>query len=159
MADLNDTVQCDLSRIPKAIPSKENSMKRLYFARYKDGNWYRTKIIDWCPNLQYCQIYFVDYGNTKVINIQKDVLYSLDEISDVVSHYPEQAVKVRMKIDKIPQNFVEKLHNILPSHEPVTMKCLNIDKDGNYVVELFKRSEPNNILFAVSQSIILENEL
>lgn len=146
--------------IPKAIVTKTNSDKRLYFAKYTDDQWYRAKIIDWAPNDQHCLIYFVDYGNTMIIDTLKDVLYALDEISDVVSHYPEQAIKVRMKIDKIPENFVDKLKDLMPSDEPVTLKCLDHNKrNDDYVVEFFKRWEQNNILFSVSQCITLENEL
>lgn len=80
-----------------ASVTKENSEGKVYFAKYKvDRHWYRIQLIDWSPNGDLAQIYFVDYGNTDVINVKEDVLYPLDKLSDILSQYPFQAVKVRL---------------------------------------------------------------
>lgn len=159
LAEINETLQSKSSAIPQTVPTKANSGNRLYLAKFEDEQWYRVRIIDWAPNLQHCQLYFVDYGNTTIVNVQKELIYCLDDISDVISQYPEQAIKVRMKIEQIPVDFVRKLQEILPTQEEVTLKCIHMDAQKNCVVELYKRSDPSNILFAVSQCIVLENEL
>ncbi|KAJ8975770.1 hypothetical protein NQ317_004820 [Molorchus minor] len=69
-----------------------------------DDHWYRVTIIDWSPNEDLAQIYFVDYGNTDVINIKEDILYPLDKLSEILSQYPHQAVRVRMAgINNVPR--------------------------------------------------------
>lgn len=74
---------------------KAESIGKLYFAKYAaDGHWYRIQIIDWSPCQTLVQIYFVDFGNADVIQINNDVMYPLDKISDVLNLYPHQAVKV-----------------------------------------------------------------
>lgn len=74
---------------------KQHSPGKLYFAKYEsDGHWYRVQIIDWSPCETLAQIYFVDYGNTDIIKVNKDIVYPLSKLSDVLNLYPFQAVKV-----------------------------------------------------------------
>lgn len=83
---------------------KEESLGKLYFAKYEsDDHWYRIQIIDWSPCETLAQIYFVDYGNTDVIAVNKEIIYPLESLSDVLNLYPPQAVKVsfRAKFYKI----------------------------------------------------------
>lgn len=75
--------------------NKQSSQNKIYFGKYNfDGHWYRIKIIDWSPKEDMAQIYYMDYGNTEVINIKDAALYPLDKLSDILSLYPPQAVKV-----------------------------------------------------------------
>lgn len=77
---------------------KQESHGKLYFAKYEcDGHWYRVQIIDWSPCETLAQIYFVDYGNTDVIKVNKDIVYPLSKLSDVLNLYPFQAVKVSFR--------------------------------------------------------------
>lgn len=82
------------------VPIKrDESVGKLYFARYEaDGHWYRIQIIDWSPCENLAQIYFLDYGNTDIIKVNKDIVYPLDKLSDVLNLYPSQALKVSIII-------------------------------------------------------------
>ncbi|CAH0548702.1 unnamed protein product [Brassicogethes aeneus] len=139
--------------------TKTNSENKLYFAQYKvDGHWYRVQIIDWAPQGNFAQIYFVDYGNTDVINVNSEVLYPLDKLSDVLSQYPFQAVKVKMALDAIPTDFIDMATKLMPADVPVLLKIIKYDEESCPLVEFFKRS-PEDILYCVNNSIGMEAEL
>lgn len=75
--------------------NKANCTGKLYFAKNKaNDHWCRIQIIDWSPCENLAQIYFVDHGNTDVIQVNKDVVYPLETLSDVLNLYPFQATKV-----------------------------------------------------------------
>ncbi|KAJ8954659.1 hypothetical protein NQ314_007059 [Rhamnusium bicolor] len=138
--------------------TKQNSEGKIYFAKYKvDGHWYRIQIIDWSPNEDLAQIYFVDYGNTDVINVTEDILYPLDKLSDVLSQYPFQAVKVRMTLDKIPDNFVALAGKAMPDGQSVLLKVVDYDDENVPWVEFFRSSEGG--LFCINKSIAMEAEM
>lgn len=138
----------------------ENSENRLYLTKYKaDNRWYRVKIIDWAPNLKYAQVYFVDYGNTEIINLQQELLYPIDELSDVASQYPYQAVRVRIDLKEIPRDFSERLRALVPLDQPVLLKIAKYDDENVPLVGFFKRSESENILFSINDSIVMDTEL
>lgn len=54
-------------------------------------------MIDWSPDGDYAQIYFVDEGHTDVIKVAEETLYPLDALNDVFNNYPHQAVRVSSK--------------------------------------------------------------
>lgn len=145
--------------IKDSVVTPENSKERLYLAKYKeDGHWYRVKIIDWQPKFfKYAQIYYVDYGNTEVITINEETLYPLDEVSDIITQYPPQAVKVKMVIDIVPSNFKEKFKNLVSFDEAVFLSVVEVDKDNIPRVKFFKRSEPNNALFSINEAICMDS--
>ncbi|KAF2897167.1 hypothetical protein ILUMI_09011 [Ignelater luminosus] len=144
--------------LQKVSITPENSKDKLYFAHYdKDGHWYRAKIIDWSPDKKHVQILYVDYGNTSVIKLSDKVLYPLDELSDVISKFPNQAIRVRMALDHIPSNFVEKITSLMPSDQPVLVKLIK-DNSDERLVEFFKRSETDNVLFSVNSALSVETE-
>lgn len=160
LCDLEASILENPPDLAGSLITSENSTDRLYMAQYsKDNHWYRMKIIDWSPNREHAQIYFVDYGNTDIIQMKKEKLYPLDEISDVISQYPEQAVRVRMLVENIPKDFVEKVGNLTPDHEPVVLKHVDTAGNGDFVGEFFKRSESDGLLISVNKAISLEREL
>ncbi|XP_018566265.1 tudor domain-containing protein 7 isoform X2 [Anoplophora glabripennis] len=138
--------------------TRENSKGKVYFAKHKaDGHWYRAQLIDWSPKGELAQIYFVDYGNADVINVEKEVLYPLDKLSDVLNQYPFQAVRVKMAIDKIPDNFIELAVKAMPEDQPLLLKI--VDYDNNLpLAEFFKRNADGG-LFCINKSITMEVEL
>lgn len=83
------TLEKVISEAPPALKSHvtpTNSENRLYFAKYKEDNqWYRVKIIDWAPNGKYAQLYYVDYGNTDIINVENEVRNTLNPTSAELS--------------------------------------------------------------------------
>ncbi|KAJ8916640.1 hypothetical protein NQ315_000285 [Exocentrus adspersus] len=139
--------------------TKENSKDKVYFAKYKvDSHWYRIQLIDWSPKGDLAQIYFVDYGNTDVINVTEDVLYPLDKLSDVLNQYPFQAVKVKMALENVPEDFVSLAAKAMPEDQPVLMKVINYDNEDVPWVEFFKRSADGG-LFCINKSIAMESEI
>lgn len=61
-----------------------------------DKNWKRVKILDWAPERKYCQIQYVDYGNTDIVCMDSQIIYPLEELSDVLSNFPAQALQVKI---------------------------------------------------------------
>lgn len=84
------------------LVTRENSVGKLYFQKFKsDGHWYRVTIIDWAPNRNLAQIYYVDYGHTDVIDLGEELLYLLEDLDQTLALYPYQAVRVSFIFTKI----------------------------------------------------------
>ncbi|KAG5886984.1 hypothetical protein JTB14_024203 [Gonioctena quinquepunctata] len=138
--------------------TKANSEGKFYFGKYKlDGHWYRIQLIDWAPNGELAQIYFIDYGHTDVINVQEEILYPLDTLSDILSQYPPQAVKVKMAIDEIPPDFTSLAKKAMPENQPVLLKVINEEKTERFA-EFFKRNSDGG-LFCINKSVTMEAEI
>lgn len=136
----------------------ENSKNRLYFLRKKDSDdWYRVKFLDWDPTRQFAQIQYVDYGNCDIITIKEEFLFPIDDVSEIASRYPYQALRVRMGLEKVPPNFQEKFKQLIPQHTPVLLKNIGKTEGDVTVVDFFKRSEADNVLFSVTSAIEMEN--
>lgn len=133
-----------------------NETKNRLFFKKKDDEWYRVAFLDWAPNKQFAQIQYVDYGNWEVIPLKDEQIFPIDEISDVASSYPPQALKVRMALDKIPTNFKEKFEQLIPHDSPVLLKNLGKTDGPIPIVDFFKRSEADNILFSVTSALEIE---
>lgn len=135
----------------------ENSKNRLYFLRKKDNdNWYRIRFLDWAPTQQFAQIQYVDYGNCDIITMKEEILFPIDDISEIASRYPYQALRVRMALEKVPSNFQEKFQQLIPQHTRVLLKNFGKTEGDVTVVDFFKRSEADNVLFSVTSAIEME---
>lgn len=155
--DLEKTINENSSLARSNNITYENSKNRLYFAKYKaDDHWYRVKLIDWDPSRTYAQIYFVDYGNADIVKVRDEVMYALDELSDVITKYPHQALKVRMDVPIVPRDFVDKVKELMPDGHPVLVKIVRYNEEGIPIVEFFKRSDPENMLFSVNLAVTEE---
>ncbi|KAF7287644.1 hypothetical protein GWI33_005992 [Rhynchophorus ferrugineus] len=117
--------------------TKNNSVGMLYFIKRSNGIWYRAKLIDWSP---------------------KEKLYPLDKINEVFSNYPHQALKLRMALDKIPDDFIDLASKPLQPDNPVLLKVVGVGEDNVRLVELFKRNTDGG-LFCINKSIALESEI
>lgn len=137
--------------------TSDNSKNRLYFIKKRQNDeWYRIKFLDWAPTQQFAQIQYVDYGFCDIITIKDEVLFPIDEISDVASRYPYQALRVRMALEKMPENFEEKLIKLIPRNSAVLLKNFGRTDGDIYIVDFFKRSEADNVLFSVTSAISME---
>lgn len=153
----NENLDLVVQLTPPVTP--ENSANRLYFLKKKaDGDWYRVKFLDWAPTKQFVQIHYVDHGDCDIINVNEESLFPLDEVSEVVARYPQQALRVRMGLEKIPQNFVERFKRLVPRNTGVLLKNLGRTEGDVHVVDFFKRSEADEVLFSVTSAIEMENK-
>lgn len=139
--------------------TKANSVNKTYLAKYKtDNRWRRATIIDWSPNMDMAQIYFVDYGNTDVIVLNNDVLYPLEKLSDVLNQYPYQAVKVRIDVAHIPKDLKEVCQKEMPLDSSVLLKVTKYDNNQVPWVEFFKRNTEGG-LFCINKSIEMTEKM
>ncbi|KAF5301058.1 hypothetical protein FQA39_LY10877 [Lamprigera yunnana] len=152
-----------LSNEPNLTPVQitKSNCDDMYFIQYnKDNLWYRIKVIDWHPqNEKYAQIFFIDNGVTDVMSVKDTVFYKLDEISEVLSKFPPQGYLVHMSLKSVPNKFIEQIRNLVPTDEAVLVKCLKIDEDYAPVVEIFKRSRTDNVLFSINMTLAAQNDL
>ncbi|XP_060532697.1 tudor domain-containing protein 7A-like isoform X2 [Cylas formicarius] len=134
-----------------------NSNNKLYFARSKsDGHWYRIKLIDWSPRGDFAKIHYIDRGDADIIQVAVEKLYPLDRLSDVLCQYPPQAVRVRMVLEEVPDDFAELAGKHMPPDQAILLKVLG--EDDVPPVEFFKRSEDGG-LFCINKSIAMDMEL
>lgn len=147
----------DFSVSTKITP--ENTENRLYFLTNKQKDeWFRVKFLDWAPNRQFAQIQYVDYGHCSIITVKDEVLFPIDEISDVASRYPHQAVRVRLALDKIPDNFAEKLKRLVPPNTEVLLKNFGKTNGNVHTVDFFKRSDADNVLYSITSAISVNDQ-
>ncbi|CAG9821429.1 unnamed protein product [Phaedon cochleariae] len=139
--------------------TKQNSEGKLYFGKCKaDGSWCRIQAIDWSPKEELAQIYFVDIGSTDVINVTEEVLYPLEKLSDILSQYPAQAVKVKMAVDEIPDDFLTLSKKAMPEDQAVLMKIIGENVENIPLAEFFRRNSDGG-LFCINKSISMEAEI
>ncbi|CAH1996525.1 unnamed protein product [Acanthoscelides obtectus] len=130
-----------------------------FLAQYKtDRHWYRIQVIDWSPKEDLAQIYFLDYGNTDVINVNEEIMYPLHKLDDVLNQYPPQAVRVRMDLETIPDDFVDLATKAMPNDQPVLIRLTGKEEDNLPLAEFFRR-DPDGGLFCVNMSISMEAKL
>ncbi|KAK9746736.1 OST-HTH/LOTUS domain [Popillia japonica] len=163
LTDLETSIIERADNLPAKPITPQADPNRLYFGKYKeDDHWYRIKILEWAPNGLFAQIYFVDYGNCDIIKVADEKLYPLDELSDVIDRFPAQAVRVRMQMNRVPDDFVEKVYKLMPKDEAVLLKVIDEDVEdveGRIpIAQFFKRIPPNNVLCSINESITFESE-
>ncbi|XP_050308699.1 tudor domain-containing protein 7B isoform X2 [Anthonomus grandis grandis] len=137
--------------------TKSNSKEKLYFIKH-NGNWYRAKLIDWSPDGEFAQIYFIDEGHASVIRISSEILYPLEILNDAFNNYPYQALRTRMALEKIPENFKELANKELPRDSPILLKVVNTIEDAVPVVKMYKRNQEGG-LYCINESIEVQLEL
>uniref|UniRef100_A0A6P7FEB4 Tudor domain-containing protein 7-like isoform X2 n=1 Tax=Diabrotica virgifera virgifera TaxID=50390 RepID=A0A6P7FEB4_DIAVI len=153
---VNDPPTHTLQRITKA-----DSQSKIYLGKYHaDGHWYRVKILDWSPDENFIQIYYVDFGNTEVIKVKEAVLYPLDKLNDVINNYPHQAVRTRILLDSPLENIKSVLTTSIPMNEPIIAKVTGYTQDDDKIplVEFFSRP-PKGGLFCINKSINMANDI
>lgn len=139
-------------------PNKRNSCDTLFFTKCKrTGCYRRATIIDWSPCEKYAQIYFVDNGHTEVMKVSESTFYLLSDLSEVITQFPPQAIKVRMIADAIPSNFVEFLSEFV-TEETVVLKIIQ-ERDGCLFGEFFTRTKPGNMLYSINKALALQSEM
>lgn len=159
LTDLETSIIERADNLPAKPITPQADPNRLYFGKYKeDDHWYRIRILEWAPNGLFAQIYFVDYGNCDIIKVADEKLYPLDELSDVIDRFPAQAVRVRMQMNRVPDDFVEKVYKLMPKDEAVLLKVIDEDVEGIPIAQFFKRIPPNNVLCSINESITFESE-
>ncbi|KAK2584964.1 hypothetical protein KPH14_002552 [Odynerus spinipes] len=121
-----------------------------------DGNWYRGEITDIYSNDQ-VKIFLIDFGNTVLAS--KANLLHLEKLSDVLTKYPAQALKVHLhNIEKsmFNEKMVSRLIKLAPQSEPILVKVITHSSTGIPVVELFKRIQPDNVLASINTTLSYE---
>lgn len=145
-------------QLPREQITQETSNNELYFTQFgTEGKWSRAQIIDWSPDKKYAQLLLVDTGETRIITVNEHSLYALKGVSDVINKFPYQAIRAKMALKVIPENFVKTAKNLLSKEQSVLLKIVSNAGDIP-MVELFKRAEPDNVLFSVNTAIMAETE-
>lgn len=153
------------SPIPTPSPiTRQNSKNKIYLLQCATTKrWLRATIIDWGPSqdpsvAHIAQVYFIDWGNTQIINTRNEIMYPLSVFDEIACQYPPQAVKVRMAIDKIPNDFVARVTKLMPNKSEILIKILDFDSENVPCVEFFTRSTEVG-LFCINKSLAVEAEL
>ncbi|XP_011505698.1 PREDICTED: tudor domain-containing protein 7B [Ceratosolen solmsi marchali] len=142
----------------KAKPILQFDKTKLYLVKStEDNNWYRVKITKIENDIK-IQVFCIDEGNT--LAVKKTSLILLEDISDLLAVYPNQAVQVRLhKISPIMFNtkMVNHLRDLAPKTDIFYMKVIN-SVDNIPIVEFYKRTE-KNYLASLNDTLTLEPEI
>lgn len=122
------------------IPRDNKTESLLQVLKPEQQPWKRVKILDFNPHGPQCQIMFVDYGSTIIIDYEKHAFYSIEEVSDVLAIYPPQALQVRMALDSIPKQFAKVLREIVGIDDAVIIKVVGSSGTVSHV-EFYHRSK------------------
>ncbi|KAF7386779.1 hypothetical protein HZH66_011231 [Vespula vulgaris] len=121
-----------------------------------DGNWYRGEVMNIYPNGQ-VKVFLIDFGNTVIAS--KANLLHLEKLSDLLTKYPAQAMKVHLhNIEKSMCNekMVSRIRKLVPQGEPILMRVITHSTVGTPLVELFKRIQPDNVLASINTTLAYE---
>ncbi|OXU29931.1 hypothetical protein TSAR_011134 [Trichomalopsis sarcophagae] len=123
----------------------------------EDKKWYRAKITR-IINENEAQVMCIDVGNA--IQVKKDKLVLLEELSDLLTLYPKQAVQVQLhKISQIDfdKKMAQHLRKLAPRSDLFYFKVVGMYEQVP-IVEFYKRTE-NNYLASLNDTLALEPEI
>ncbi|XP_043287366.1 tudor domain-containing protein 7 isoform X2 [Venturia canescens] len=137
----------------------------IYLARCNEsGDWYRAKFVEMGlpgeSNSRPLKMFVVDFGRTILVDMEN--VLQLEKMSSVLARFPAQAVKIAL--DKLESNMfssemVTRLRELAPASQVLILKVVKPSVDGSVpVVELFKRSPPDNILGSINNTLVHEYE-
>lgn len=163
---LNKLIETGLSkeeRLRYAVDKIEPSS--MYLSRCNEtGNWFRTKFMEVgapaAENRRPLKMFLVDFGST-IFTDAENVL-QLEKMSDILAWFPPQAVKVRL--DKLEPNMftkdmIARLQELAPAPQLLILKVVKPSVNCSLpVVELFKKSPPDNILGSINNTLLHESE-
>ncbi|XP_014293584.1 tudor domain-containing protein 7A [Halyomorpha halys] len=119
---------------------------------------HRVKIINATSLNGQILVNFLDSGGEDSVFIED--LYNLEEISYLLSQIPPQAIATKLH-EVTSQAFtpegMSRLRELLFG-ESVVAKIRKV-QDGTPVVELFKRTVPDNLMASINQTLILDSKL
>ncbi|CAH1407601.1 unnamed protein product [Nezara viridula] len=131
---------------------------KLYLLDQQNSEKHRVKIINATSLNGQVLVNFIDSGGEESVFVED--LYNLEEISYLLSQIPAQAVAVKLH-EVTPEAFtperMSRLKELLLG-ESVVAKIRKIE-DGIPVVELFKRTVPENLMASINQTLILDSTL
>lgn len=160
---MNKLIQSGLTKedVQRSEP-KSISTDKVYLARcFEDGNWYRGVVTSVEPNNK-IKVFLIDMGKTIVID-KKSHLLVLDQLSEVLTKYPHQALKVRLH--DIPESMfnsemIAKLSMLAPSSDQLLVRVVTPGSRSNPpVVELFKRVGAENLLVSINHTLAIDPEI
>ncbi|KAK0094207.1 hypothetical protein PV326_011554 [Microctonus aethiopoides] len=132
-------------------------MNEVYLVKCPDGNWLRSKVLEYTSGRK-LKMLLIDFGGTVIVDNTQ--LLRLQPLSPVLEKYPPQAHNVQLiNIEKT--NFNEQMMNRLlelaPRNERLLCKIIKSAKVP--IVELFKRSQPDDVLISINNTLTLIPEI
>lgn len=129
-----------------------------YLTQKTDSTWVRVQVP--LSRSDDSQMRMIDVGG--LIDVDPSKLLRLNELSDSLARFPAQAVKV--ELHNIGKRFTERmeirLRELAGPSELLLSKVVQAPAFGRpAIVELFKRSQPDNLLISINNTLDLEPEL
>lgn len=165
-------MECEKFRMASAAhANNRGDIQSLYLILDKaEQQWYRATV-QWDRNanksnqMEICKC--VDYGYEK--SVEWANIYRLDVLSAALNKYPGQAIAMKLHdIHKVNMSVVGRLRGLLLPNTISANTMVQSDAstivivvEGSLMpsVNMFKRMLPNNILYRINDTIILEQEL
>ncbi|KAJ8686791.1 hypothetical protein QAD02_022585 [Eretmocerus hayati] len=107
----------------------------LCIAKYQD-EFYRALCIDPSASPTESRVYFIDYGNTEVVN-HKDIRMFTEDFASLGS-YGTVCNLSPMVPNPIPEKVVERIHDLMQEvlMEPIKVKIIKVDQDDTLLIDI-----------------------
>ncbi|XP_015110569.1 tudor domain-containing protein 7 [Diachasma alloeum] len=159
MNSLIDSALNDEEKVKKARVSGPLDPKELYLIQKSDGSWVRVQVA--FPGATNSKLRMVDFGG--LMDADRSKLLRLRELSEGIARFPAQAIQVELsnvRKTNFSESSAARLRHLAPPTQLLLCKVVQVrEYSRSAVVELFKRSEPDNLLISINNTLDLEPEL
>lgn len=142
------------------------SPNTIYLAKFTDDCWYRVVCAPGSvpDNEGRAVMFFVDYGNTDLVSLND--MISLKGDNDALTKLPYQAIRCRLQ--NVPNSndlewtraASERVDQLAPDDLPLIAKVVPGTSSRDVPqVHLFKRTEPNNEIVSINDTLNFEQNL
>ncbi|XP_063992959.1 tudor domain-containing protein 7-like isoform X2 [Diachasmimorpha longicaudata] len=130
----------------------------VYLAQTPNGNWVRVQVSPTAhPNTMRC----IDSGELVAVDLGK--VLRLKDLSKSLARFPPQAINVEMNNfgrTRFNDRVACRMREIAAPGDVLLCKVVQVPVFGrSTVVELFKRSQPENLLISINNTLDLEPEV
>lgn len=123
----------------------------------RDNRYHRIIVNDWEPSGRFLQVLFIDFGYTHIMKPSEAIFYDFQQFSEMLGEFERQALRIRLDIDEVPDNFTQVFTEII-GNSSVLAKRVPTDGNDIPIVKLFKRVLPDNLLASINETIVLNYE-
>ncbi|XP_015114269.1 tudor domain-containing protein 7 isoform X2 [Diachasma alloeum] len=155
---LLEGVMEDEGLLSNAMVKGQLDPAEVYLAQKPDGDWVRVQV---SPSAQDHSLRTIDSGERVEVDLGK--VLRLKELSDPLARFPAQAIKVEMNNlgrTRFSERVGCRLRELAGPGDVILCKVVQEPVFGRAaVVELFKRSQPENLLISINNTLDLEPEI
>lgn len=145
MEEIEQSVSDGTSQVVK---QNDISVGGIYLAKFEDDVWYRARVLGVSPSDAQCELYFVDYGNSDFVPLQK-----IRKAKDQFLKLSPQAFECELhQFQKLKGNTLQEAMTSLKDkilEQELFCRAISLKKNGAIVVDLFRDAAAREIVLDI----------